>query len=110
MQLEGGEVWDGDDDSNLKILNLDLNFIEEEKKYCLFTSWKAMSVDEPGIQGLVGLGQEIVQMVGAGAPRDPTRQAQEGRQGGGEGGGDRWSVVSMEGGRQHGMEARREAR
>ena len=26
-------------------------------------------------------------------------------QGGGEGGGDRWSVVSMEGGRQHGMEA-----
>ena len=35
MQLEGGEVWDGDDDSNLKILNLDLNFVEEEKRRLL---------------------------------------------------------------------------
>ena len=55
-----------------------------------------MSVDEPRIQGLVGLGQEIVQMVAAGAPRDSARQAQEGGKVGGEGGGDRWSVVAME--------------
>ena len=67
-----------------------------------------MSVDEPGVQGLVRLGQKIVQM--ARAPRDPARQAQEGgKLGGGEGGGNRWPMVSVEGGRQHGMEARREA-
>ena len=72
-----------------------------------------MSVDEPGIQGLVRLGKKIVQMVGgARAPREPAaRQAQEwGKLGGGEGGGDgRSTMVSVEGGRQHGMEARREA-
>ena len=67
-----------------------------------------MSVDEPWVQGLVRLGQKIVQM--ARAPRDPARQAQEGGEGGGEGGWDRWPMVSVEGGRQHGMEARREAR
>ena len=68
-----------------------------------------MSVDEPWVQGLVRLGQKIVQM--AGAPRAPAGQAQEGgKLGGGEGGGNRCPMVSVEGGRQHGMEARREAR
>ena len=68
-----------------------------------------MSVDEPWIQGLVRLGQKVMQVVGRSrAPREPTaRQGEErGELGGGEGGGDRWStMVPMEGGRQHGMEA-----
>ena len=65
-----------------------------------------MSVDEPGVQGLVRLGQKVVQMAMR-APREPARQAQEG---GKLGGGDRWPMVSMEGGRKHGMKARGEAR
>ena len=69
----------------------------------MFTSWEAMSVDEPRIQGLVWLGQKIVQMV-SGAPWNSSRQAQEGRKGGGDGGG-RGSVVVVEGGGEHGMEA-----
>ena len=79
----------------------------------IFTSRKAMSVDEPGIQGLVRLGQKVVQVVWRSrAPREPTaRQAEKrGELGRGEGGGDRWStMVPMEGGRQHWMEARGKA-
>ena len=44
----------------------------------LFTSWEAVPVDEPWVQGLVGLGQQVVE-VGTGC----SRETEEGGQGGG---------------------------
>ena len=60
----------------------------------LFTSWKAVPVDEPGVQGLVGLGQQVVE-VGTGGSRETEE--------GGQGGGGR-AVLVVQGGRQHGVQ------
>ena len=60
----------------------------------LFTSCKTVPVDEPGVQGLVGLGQQVVEV--------GTRCARETEEGGQRGGG--WAVLVVQGGRQHGVQ------
>ena len=60
----------------------------------MFTSWKAVPVDEPGVQGLVGLWQQVVKVGTRGS-----RETEEGRQ---RGGGR--AVLVVQGGRQHGVQ------
>ena len=55
----------------------------------LFTSWEAVPVDEPGVQGLVGLGQQVVEV--------GTRGSRETEEGG-------RAVLVVQGGRQHGVQ------